>query len=379
MNFLAQKRSKIFLQDKPPKQPETRVFSDFYYKEVAKLTAAGGFSVNFAEKLSFIDPEARRILQTPLNFQPSLKASLQFYAQDHRDKAEELFHNCCRGIAFSTTIKMRTYTGKEFWAKAVGKPVYDEDENVIGIQGVFQDIHSEKTKELNLLKSFKTIESQHSKLNNFAKIVSHSLRSHASNLQLTLELLRSSESELEAHELKTSLYHISENINATVGHISELVSIQSMAKETTEIVSLDNTLRKVKDDISLLLLESGTEIYSDFSEVTEIEYIPNYLESILFNLITNAIKFRHEERNPVIEIYTYKENDETYLMVRDNGSGIDLEKHGNRLFNIYQTFHDVKDSVGVGLFLIKNQIEALQGNITVKSTVNQGTTFTIKF
>jgi len=61
--------------------------------------------------------------------------------------------------------------------------------------------------------------------------------------------------------------------------------------------------------------------------------------------------------------------------VKDNGMGIDLEKYGNKIFGLYQRFHDNKDGKGLGLYIIKNQIEALEGKIAVESIVNKGSMF----
>jgi light-regulated signal transduction histidine kinase (bacteriophytochrome) len=145
------------------------------------------------------------------------------------------------------------------------------------------------------------------------------------------------------------------------------------------MVFFEKVLENVKSTLRRTLVDTRSEIFTDFSEVPSIAYIPSYLESILVNLITNAIKYRHPERSPVIEIYTYIENDSTFLMVKDNGVGIDLEKYGNRIFHIYQTFHNHKDAEGVGLFLVRNKIESLQGSIAVQSEVDKGSTFTIRF
>ena len=97
------------------------------------------------------------------------------------------------------------------------------------------------------------------------------------------------------------------------------------------------------------------------------------------NLISNAIKYRHPDRKPVVDLYTYMEGGKYCLMVKDNGLGIDLKKYGNKIFNMYQTFHDREDAVGIGLFIVKNQVEMLQGTIEVESTVDLGTTFIIRF
>jgi len=379
MNFLAQKRSRNLLHHNKPNSEEDSPFNNFYYKDVAELTQAGGWSVNFKEKKSFLDPQARKILKTPPDYIPSLRTGLDFYADPSKSKATEAFMACSMGTPFSIIVKMRTYNNDEFWARAVGRPIYDASGEIYGIQGVFQDINKEKIKEIGLEKSMKVIESQNSRLFNFAHIVSHNLRSHASNLFLTLELLKSLNSPEEEQELKGSLFDISASLNDTINHLNEIVTAQFKSLDEQRSLRFDDALQTVLHSINRMIEDSSAEIYSDFSEVPEIVYIPSYLESILLNLITNAIKYRHSDRTPVIDICSYMEEGRTCLLIKDNGSGIDLEKYGERVFNLYQTFHQEKEAVGIGLFITKNQIETLQGSIEIESTVGEGTTFKIKF
>ncbi|MBX2828100.1 MAG: PAS domain-containing sensor histidine kinase [Flavobacteriaceae bacterium] len=378
--FLTQKKkSKPSLEESTYNPDQEAYFGNFYYKDVAELTHAGGWTVLFQEKKSYLDPEARRILNTPENYRPSLRTALDFYAEEHKAKASEAFMACSMGTPFSTTIKMVTYDKKEFWAKAVGRPIFNENQEIVGIQGVFQDIDESKLKEISLETSVKVIESQNSRLVNFAHIVSHNLRSHASNLGLTLDLLKSIDDPDEEEELNSSLYAISASLNETINHLNEIVTAQTHALDERRLLSFDHVLQSTISSISRTIEETRTEIFSDFSEVPELRYIPSYLESIFLNLITNAIKYRHPDRNPVIDICSFRENEKICLMIKDNGLGIDLEKHGDELFNMYQTFHTGKESVGIGLFITKNQIETLQGTIDVESTVNEGTTFKIVF
>ena len=379
--FLTQKKKKNKgqeIEDSAALQYENP-FNNFYYKDVAELTGAGGWTVLFKEKKSYLDSQARRILNTPKDYKPSLRTAMDFYADEHKSKSAEFFMACSMGTAFNTTIKMLTYDKREFWAKAVGRPIYDENNEIIGIQGVFQDINEGKLKEISLETSVKVIESQNSRLFNFAHIVSHNLRSHASNLSLTLDLLKSIDNHDEEEELKSSLHDISESLNETINHLNEIVTAQSHSLDERRILSFDHVLQSTLSSISRMIEETHTEIFSDFSEVSEIRYIPSYLESIFLNLITNAIKYRHPDRHPTIDIYSFLEKDKICLMIKDNGLGIDLEKHGNNLFNMYQTFHTGKESVGIGLFITKNQIETLQGSIHVESTVNEGSIFKIVF
>jgi len=379
MNFLAQKRKRNLLHNTIPNSKEDNPFNNFYYKDVAELTKAGGWTVNFREKKSFLDPQARKILRTPKDYEPSLRTGLDFYTEAYKSKATEAFMECSMGTPFSIIVLMRTHDNEEFWARAVGRPIYDEGKEIYGIQGVFQDINNEKLKEIGLEKSMKVIESQNSRLFNFAHIVSHNLRSHASNLFLTLELLKSLNSPEEEQELKGSLFDISASLNDTINHLNEIVTAQFKSLDEQRMIRFDDTLQTIIHSINRMIEGDGVEIFSDFSEVPEVNYIPSYLESILLNLITNAIKYKHPDRNPVIDICSFKEEGQTCLLIKDNGSGIDLEKYGDRVFNLYQTFHQDKEAVGIGLFITKNQIETLQGSIELESKVDEGTTFKIKF
>ena len=108
-----------------------------------------------------------------------------------------------------------------------------------------------------------------------------------------------------------------------------------------------------------------------------VKYNPAYLESILLNFISNSIKYAHPDRTPIITLSFDKIKNE--MKISDNGLGIDLKKYGSSLFGMYKTFHNNKDAKGIGLFITKNQIEAMGGKISIESEPNVGTTFTVYF
>jgi signal transduction histidine kinase len=109
----------------------------------------------------------------------------------------------------------------------------------------------------------------------------------------------------------------------------------------------------------------------------EIEYNPAYIESILFNFLSNAIKYGKPGRKTVINIDCSDHNGHLVLQIADNGLGMDLQKIGEDLFGMYKTFHRNSDAKGIGLFITKNQVEAMGGKIEVESEVDKGTTFKI--
>ena len=117
--------------------------------------------------------------------------------------------------------------------------------------------------------------------------------------------------------------------------------------------------------LSARIEELGAELHADFHEAP-------------VNLLSNSLKYHSHERKSVIRIKTYRRGRQTVLEVADNGLGINLTKYGHQLFKMRKTFHEHPESRGLGLFLIKNQVESMGGEIAVKSEVNRGTTFHVK-
>ena len=138
-------------------------------------------------------------------------------------------------------------------------------------------------------------------------------------------------------------------------------------------------LDNIKEVLATEFKEKRVTLFEDIEPDLEILYNPAYLESILINLISNAIKYKHPDRDPEITISARKRADSVYIRVTDNGMGIDLSKHGDKLFGMYKTFHGNDNAKGIGLYITRNQIESLGGNIKVESEVDRGTTFKIDF
>lgn len=380
MDLITFRKKRKTLLNKPVKLPNRDLFKmdDFYYEEISNLTGAGGWSVDFKNQKSFFDKQARRILEVPADFVPSLKEGYRFYAKEHMELATKLFFDCAQGIPFHEEIKMVTYTNKVFWAKAHGKPLLDQNNEIIGVRGVFQNIELEKNKEIKLQQSLNIIEGHNKRLYNFAHIVSHNLRSHVSNLQLSTALFETENLDKDQLDLFANFKEIGQNLDVTLKHLNEIVTIQSATNKDLNTVRFETTYNTVKSSIKQIILQNRAVIYTEFSEVEEVDYLDAYMESILLNLITNSIKYRHPDRDPEISIFTYEQGGIIFLAVKDNGIGIDLEKYGDQVFRMYKTFHNNKDAQGLGLFLVKSQVESLGGKIRVESKLGKFTKFTIQ-
>lgn len=370
----------IIFNEKKFKSSEKLKKDTFYYRESAEMTSTGSWYVDFKKQKSYWDFQTKKILEYPEDYIPSLKESTKYYTPEYLQLASNYFFSCATtGTPFDTEIKMLTAKGREVWTRAIGKAVYNDNNEIIGVRGVFQDIDDKKSKVETLQKTSEIIASQNSRLFNFAHIVSHNLRSHTSNLSLIVQLIDSVETVEEKLEMIDNIKDISESLNSTIEHLNEVVTIQTKTNDIKVEVNFNFIINSVKKAINRIIRESNCIINTNFTQMQSIPYIPAYMESILLNLITNAIKYKHPDRDPIINIKTYIDANKKYLEVNDNGSGIDLDKFGNKLFGMYKTFHYNKDAVGIGLFITKNQIESLNGQIFVDSTVNKGTTFKIQF
>ena len=242
-----------------------------------------------------------------------------------------------------------------------------------------EDITQKKEAEEELKMILEVSENQNERLKNFAHIVAHNLRSHSGNIQMLLDFLFDEIQELRNLEVSDLLMNASKNLKETIDHLSEVAMANANQLDQLESISLTQTCIKVIDSIIAFAKTSSVKIINELVNDINVYALPAYLESIVLNFLTNAIKYRSEEKESYVKLYISKKKGYIVLNIEDNGLGIDLEKYGTKLFGMYKTFHPHKDSRGVGLFITKNQVEAIGGFIEVESEVDKGSTFKIHF
>jgi PAS domain S-box-containing protein len=224
-----------------------------------------------------------------------------------------------------------------------------------------------------------TLIKQNKQLEHFTQIASHDLRGPVGNLRSLLYLYNDEQSISERAFLISKVDTVVTNLESTLNELLEMTQFNSEVSRKKTRLSFDTVLRKVMQSFEIQLAQVDATISCDFANASEIEYTPVYLESIMQNLLSNALKYRSPLRKPTIHFETTKKGEQTMLRVSDNGIGIDLQKSGHLLFGYQQTFHSNPDAKGIGLFIIKAQVEAMGGEITVSSEVGQGTSFHIVF
>lgn len=268
--------------------------------------------------------------------------------------------------------------GSKFPVQLTITPVKNKNITV-GYLGIAMDISTIKKVENEIQSLLNVTKDQNERLKNFAHIVSHNLRSHSGNIAMMLDLLLHENPTFSENEIIQLLNDAANNLKETIAHLNEVVLMNTTISENLISINLQKSVEASINAISALAKMSNVSIYNKVDTKLAIRGIPAYIDSILLNFLTNAVKYKSDKHQAYIKLHTEIENDFVILHIEDNGIGIDLKKNGGKLFGMYKTFHGNPDARGIGLFITKNQIEAISGKIKVTSELNKGTTFKIYF
>lgn len=219
---------------------------------------------------------------------------------------------------------------------------------------------------------------QINKLEQFGYIISHNLRAPTARLLGLGSLIDKTDKE-EREKIIQLMIQSSKELHEVIDDMSQILLVQKPGSKTLEEVDLAESLQKVKNILSHEIERTGAEIKENWKTNTVLRSLPLYVDSILYNLISNAIKYHQKNKKPFIEITSYDAGENLAIEIADNGMGIDLPTYGDKLFGLYKRFHFHVEGKGLGLYLVKTQVEALGGKIEVDSTLGKGTTFTIFF
>jgi PAS domain S-box-containing protein len=269
-----------------------------------------------------------------------------------------------------------TKSGEIVWLAWTSHPL-EEDELVFAIAKNITHKKQLERERSNLLEELTKVNNE---LKEFTLAASHDLRSPVSNLTMVFDLLdMSTISDEDTLYLIEMLRSTGANLNKTLNKFVDALSDNIVEHAAIEEVNLDESLKDVIRSIESLIETSRATIDFDFSDVGVIMFNKMFMDSVFLNLITNAIKYARPGVPPIITIRSEHLGNTARLTVSDNGQGIDMEKVGDRVFGLNQTFHDHDDSKGVGLYLVHRHITSLGGEIRVESKINEGARFIMSF
>ena len=217
-------------------------------------------------------------------------------------------------------------------------------------------------------------------LEQFAYIISHNLRAPVANIIGASSALNDIGLSTKDKKILSSGINVSIiKLDEVVNDLNHILQVKGEINETKEIVHFSELVEDIKISIKNLIDKAEIEIKYDFAEINEFLTVKPYMYSIFFNLISNSVKYRRQQTHSIVKIHSYLQKNKVKLLFTDNGMGIDLKKRGEQVFGLYKRFHPNIEGKGMGLFMVKTQIESLGGKISIKSEENKGTEFKIEF
>ncbi len=237
-------------------------------------------------------------------------------------------------------------------------------------------LHNENLEQEVAKRTKELLEHNH-QLEQFAFISAHNLRAPVARILGLGEILKIAKTPDEEQMILEKLVVTTRELDGVVKDLNKILDIRKNNSSVITRINLTDELEMVRVNLEKEIQETGAEILEDFSEVDVIQSVKPYIDSILLNLVSNAIKYRHPSRPPVISVAAQKQGEFVRITVSDNGLGINLPKYEDKLFKLYNRFHSHVEGKGMGLYLVKTQVAALGGRIEVASEVDKGMVFTI--
>lgn len=269
---------------------------------------------------------------------------------------------------------------EEFWVRFSMIPVFNSENELSHWVSIQRDVTEEKKQEKEKEQLIRELTLNNKDLKQFSYITSHNLRAPLSNLTGLLNLIE--DIKVEDPELRDIIQGFSKSthlLNETIDDLTKVMIIKDNTSIQKENVSLNEVFENVFSQLTFQIELYKPILRINFEKVSVLNINKSYIESILLNLLTNALKYSAEDRTLRISITAHQEEETVVLIFKDNGIGIDLERNKDKVFGLYQRFHNHPDSKGLGLYLVKSQVEAMGGSINIKSEVNKGTEFTLIF
>ncbi len=268
--------------------------------------------------------------------------------------------------------------GDEYWVNFSMIPITNNDNLHSHWISIQRDISIEKHREKEREQLIAELTQNNKDLKQFSYITSHNLRAPLSNLTGLLNLIN--DIPIENEELKEIISGFSKStalLNETINDLVKVVIIKDSLSIQKEDLEIKEIFENVFNQLSFLISIKKPLIKMDFDKAPIVNVNKSYFESILLNLMTNSLKYKDDIRQLKIIISSKKVGNTILVTFKDNGIGIDMKLNKDKIFGLYQRFHDYPDSKGLGLYLVKSQVESMGGKISVNSEVGVGTTFEI--
>ena len=359
--------------------------SELRYRQIVETAQEGIWVIDEHNKTRFVNKKLVEILGYSKSEMLGKEINY-FMDQEGREIFAVLMAGKRKDETWKADFKYISKNGNVIWANVSTNPIFDDNGNYNGALSMITDITLRKEHEIEIRNNaeerellIRELSKSLKDLKEFTYITSHNFRSPLSNLIGLLNLI-DYDTLNEANKGIVEMFKTSTNqLNKTINDLVEILIIRNNVNVKITRNNIVTVLDEVQNSLVFEINESKCTINKSL-EVESISFNLFYLESILINLLSNAIKYRCQERPLIINISTKTDpKGNVILTIEDNGLGIDLVRHRDNIFGLYQRFHSNADGKGLGLFIVKSQVTALGGSIDVTSEIDKGTSFIITF
>jgi PAS domain S-box-containing protein len=270
--------------------------------------------------------------------------------------------------------------GSKFWANVLITPIYNSENQLLGFTKITRDL-TERIRNENLMMKNQELYRLNLDLDNFIYAASHDLKAPIANIEGLLNvLLQSLSPESRTNDrvrdvtdmMRTSI----ERFKNTISSLTDVIKLQKENSQEATTVNVSEMVQEVLLDMKHIAESESARIDTDVNCSIAVQFSKNNFRSIVYNLISNAIKYRSPDRLPIVRIACHETDENVVFKVQDNGLGMGLPDT-SRIFKMFQRLHNHVDGTGVGLYMVKRIIENSGGRIEVQSKLGEGSTFIV--
>lgn len=349
--------------------------SEQKFRQIVETAQEGIWMLDGDDKTIFTNPKICEML----GYTAEEMTGKRLY--DFMDEEGEAYARACMerrrsGVKENLDIRYVTKTGADIWCNISTTPILNEAGRYNGALAMITDITDRRKEAVEKEELIANLSERNKGLGQFTYIVSHNLRAPVANILSLVNLLEDAPPDT-AGKLVKGIRDSATALDTIITDLHEILRVKNGSFQQKEYVIFKDLIKSITGSINFFIHEHHAVIEENFSVVEGVVTVRSYLHSIFYNFITNSIKYANPAVPPVIKIESARKNGYIVLVFSDNGKGMDMQRVGKDLFGLYKRFDASAEGKGMGLFMVKAQVESLGGSIAVQSEVGKGTTFTI--
>lgn len=304
-----------------------------------------------------------------------------FIAPEHREQMVERHYRRFKGEAVPDQFEFLALRkdGEKRWFETRQTENF-ENGKVLSVQTIARDITERKLAEEERTRIINDLVHRNKDLEQFTYIVSHNLRAPVANIIGITNIVNDVTMPIDQKTTFLDALSVSvRRMDVVIRDLNNVLQVRNNLNEIRELIKFKDIIDDVKLSLGSLFTANDIFILTDFKNAEGMHAIKSYIYSVFYNLVSNSIKFRRTGVKLLVEVKSNRVANNLVLKFTDNGLGIDLSTKGDQIFGLYKRFHRHIEGKGMGLFMVKTQVESMGGIISVESKVGIGTTFTIEF